>query len=443
MPFSGEAAAQSQRHQRNIVIIARYLPASNNDGSATYMLDIVRNLSNHGFHIDYLYLGQLGISLLDPASIQYYTIKPITGFLYRRILINYSVKAWLIFGYLRLPNFIKNIYRSLKIWLKQKNIAGVSSNKIKNLISNAEQFFIKTHLDQLKPDIVIADYIWLADGLELLSSNSKTLKVLLAHDVVHQRLEAFRKKQIYEDLGVIWDQQTEARQLGKAQVIVAIQDEDANIIKQMAPSSEIFTVPLTMKCHSGWDQQIAGRCLFVGSWATQNVSGLQWVLENIWPLVHSTVPDATLHVCGRVCEHFANIYPHVTFMGVVDDLTPEYLAAEVCLIPLLAGSGLKIKIVEALAFGRATVSTSSGVQGIRDAASASIILADNSEDFAAGIILLLTNPKKRQAMEQAALKYAQEKFSPEKVYAPIIERFLQHKDLVASKLNETPPDFVA
>ncbi|WP_157703494.1 glycosyltransferase family 4 protein, partial [Salmonella enterica] len=138
--------------------------------------------------------------------------------------------------------------------------------------------------------------------------------------------------------------------LRKAQVLLAIQEEDANLFQEMAPECKVISMPMSAVSHSNTVKQVPGRCLFVGSRANHNYYGLQWFLENVWSKVLQLNPDCTLHVCGTVCDLIQGTFPNVRLLGRVDDLKPEYGAASVCLVPLLAGSGLKIKLVEAMSY---------------------------------------------------------------------------------------------
>jgi glycosyltransferase involved in cell wall biosynthesis len=173
-------------------------------------------------------------------------------------------------------------------------------------------------------------------------------------------------------------------------------------------------------------EQIPGRCLFVGSDINHNVSGLRWFLENVWPEVLRHTPDSMLHVCGTVCSTINEDHPNVRLLGRVDDLTQEYAAAELCIIPLIVGSGLKIKLVEALSHGRACVSTSIGVQGVPELADQVVLVTDTPKDFAKAVFTVFSNPEKRKAMEHQARTYIIEHLLPEKAYQPFVDRIYRH-----------------
>lgn len=153
----------------------------------------------------------------------------------------------------------------------------------------------------------------------------------------------------------------------------------------------------------------------------------------MWPKILELNPQSSLDVCGTVCQLIQGSFPNVRLLGRVDDIKPLYSAAEVCLVPLLAGSGLKIKLVEAMSYGRACVSTSVGVQGLGDTVGTTTLVADTAEGFAMAVHTLLSNPDKRQWMEEQAYRYVREKLSPEAAYQPFVDYIHQHVQQVSNQ----------
>jgi len=85
---------------------------------------------------------------------------------------------------------------------------------------------------------------------------------------------------------------------------------------------------------------------------------------------------------------------HVT--GRVDDVQPYYRRSSICVIPLRAGGGTRLKILESMAFGRPVVSTSIGCEGLDVEDGKHLFIADNANEFAEKVIILLTNEEIRQ-----------------------------------------------
>ncbi len=141
-----------------------------------------------------------------------------------------------------------------------------------------------------------------------------------------------------------------------------------------------------------------GRLLFIGSFAhLPNVLALEYFLAEIWPLLEGV----TLHViAGAGHERFKRLEgERIEVEGFVPDVRPAYARAAVVIAPLTASAGTNIKILEALAMGKAVVSTSAGINGLALAAGTELAVADEPGAFAAAIRQLL---RERRGMEEAA-----------------------------------------
>ncbi|MEO5926011.1 MAG: glycosyltransferase [Bryobacteraceae bacterium] len=148
----------------------------------------------------------------------------------------------------------------------------------------------------------------------------------------------------------------------------------------------------------GSDPPEARRLLFIGSFAHRpNVLALEFFLREVFPMLK----DVTLHViAGQNHERFWDLREDgVELEGFVTDVRPAYRRAAVVIAPLVASAGTNIKIVEAMAMGKAIVSTDAGVHGLE---LADVVIANAAEDFAAAITLLLDSPERRVALEQHA-----------------------------------------
>jgi polysaccharide biosynthesis protein PslH len=127
-----------------------------------------------------------------------------------------------------------------------------------------------------------------------------------------------------------------------------------------------------------------------------NVDGIRYFLGSIFPLILRERPDAEFHVAGAgdngtVAELLAGV-PQARFHGRVADLRTEIERADVVVVPLRAGGGTRLKILEALAASRPVVSTSIGAEGLALHDGDEIILADPPAQFAAAVSRLLAEP---------------------------------------------------
>ena len=143
--------------------------------------------------------------------------------------------------------------------------------------------------------------------------------------------------------------------------------------------------------------------LFVGdlSWHP-NAAGVRWLLANVWPVVRSRRPGARLVIVGRSAPTglLGRGDPTVLFAGEGGDARSHWLEAAVAVVPLLAGGGTRLKILEAAATGVPVVSTSVGAEGLELADGSEILRRDDPATFAEAVVGLLAD--RSAARRQAA-----------------------------------------
>jgi glycosyltransferase involved in cell wall biosynthesis len=151
------------------------------------------------------------------------------------------------------------------------------------------------------------------------------------------------------------------------------------------------------------------RLLFIGSFAhPPNVLALEFFLREVLP----RLAGVTLHViAGQRHERFWDLrHENVEVEGFVADVRPAYERASVVIAPLVASAGTNIKILEAMAMGKAIVSTEAGINGLDLERGADAIVADAPEDMARAIARLLNSPEERQRLERNARAKAEERY---------------------------------
>jgi GT2 family glycosyltransferase/glycosyltransferase involved in cell wall biosynthesis len=152
------------------------------------------------------------------------------------------------------------------------------------------------------------------------------------------------------------------------------------------------------------------RLLFIGSFAHHpNRSAMQWFIKEVWP--HLKSANAALHIiAGKDPEQWAGPFqlPGITLEGFVSDVRPAYRQATVVIAPLIASAGTNIKILEAMAMGKAIVSTSAGVNGLNVEG---VLIADTPRDFANAILALFQDATERLRCGQAARQCVEQHYS--------------------------------
>jgi glycosyltransferase involved in cell wall biosynthesis len=148
------------------------------------------------------------------------------------------------------------------------------------------------------------------------------------------------------------------------------------------------------------------RLLFIGSFAHRpNVLAMDYFLRKVWPRLHGV----TLHIIAgmRYEQFFRPELPGVDVEGFVADVRPAYRRAAVVIAPLVASAGTNIKILEAMAMGKAIVSTEAGIHGLELERGADVVVADDAEGLALAITRLLDNPVERAVIELHARQTAE------------------------------------
>jgi len=144
--------------------------------------------------------------------------------------------------------------------------------------------------------------------------------------------------------------------------------------------------------------------------------------REIFPMVRARQPHARLILVGHAppasVTELAHI-PGVEVLGYVEDLMPILKKSEVFVVPLLSGSGIRVKILDAFAWGIPVVSSQVGFEGIDARAEEHLLVADATRDFAEGVLSCLENPKHAMTMARRARKVAEERYA-----WPEVDRFL-------------------
>jgi glycosyltransferase involved in cell wall biosynthesis len=201
--------------------------------------------------------------------------------------------------------------------------------------------------------------------------------------------------------------------LNKFQHVIAVSDHDRQQMLEMDPACAISVVP------TGVDTQKYAvappatanppRIIFTGSMDWEpNIDAVAYFCQDIWARVHAEFPAAVFQIVGRNphsrVKQLASDLVQVT--GTVPSVADYLRDATLVVVPLRSGGGTRLKIFEAMAMGKALISTSIGAEGLDVKNGSDLILADDAAAFADAIILLLRDASLRRQYEQAAAKLA-------------------------------------
>lgn len=195
--------------------------------------------------------------------------------------------------------------------------------------------------------------------------------------------------------------------------VIAVSNHDRQQMVQMDPSCEITVVPTgvdTKKFAVAPPSDIRPpRIVFTGSMDWEpNIDAMEYFCQQIWPRVRAAYPEAIFQIVGRnphpkiqrlACES-------VQVTGTVPSVAEYLRDASLVIVPLRIGGGTRLKIFEAMAMGKAVISTSIGAEGLDVQSGRDLLLADDVSAFADAILILLRDASLRRKYELAAVQLA-------------------------------------
>ncbi len=189
----------------------------------------------------------------------------------------------------------------------------------------------------------------------------------------------------------------EINTLPKANGIIAITQKDANAFKELGYKGKLTSIPAGIEVKKNNSKPQDNTLVFLGSleWLP-NIQGLEWFLNSIWPEINKKYPSTTLHIGGKnpSSEILNWKYPNVTIHGQVPDAQEFVSNYKIVIVPLLSGSGMRLKIIEAFACEKCVISTSIGIEGILAEHQKDFWQANTKDEWIQGISFLLENPEK-------------------------------------------------
>lgn len=242
-------------------------------------------------------------------------------------------------------------------------------------------------------DIIHFESIFLLPYLELINKLSNAKVIVRTHNVEHIIWEELSikshnpfKKYYLSHLARTL-KNYELNRLNQVDLVVSISNHDTQTFKNLGIKTPIIDVPFGINP----DQYISiesakysPNLFFIGAlnWMP-NAEGLKWFLENVWQLIHSKYPKLEFVIAGRETPKWLlqSSYPNVKVIGEVKDAQNFINQHSIMIAPLLSGSGIRIKIIEAMALEKIVITTTKGAQGINYEHLKNLIIADSPNEY--------------------------------------------------------------
>jgi glycosyltransferase involved in cell wall biosynthesis len=427
----------------DILIITDIVPMMEGRGSQRRIESLVSHLAAGSFRCGVHFVHGPDLGKLDPSRLGS-SVCISAGFPYSRFGLSRGT-VWLLrlASAARWPWRLRSALRKvLMAWLRRRVrryesawLAMVNPLKLANPSIDIEYLHsFLTPLDiisglgvirQERPKVVILEFLRTIHMALAIASLGKRRPTVLVDtlDILGEKLRGFDAHGLPPPRGlpIMIDVDTEVALAGLADYVLAIQREDATFFRQPLGDARVLTVPHAHPLERLVPRVGLGRnVLFVGADYEPNAQGITEFITTGWPLVRQRLgAQCRLRVVGTVSRLLGGSARKngVDIVGYVPDLKQEYAQADIVIAPLFFGSGLKIKIVEALCHGRPVVTTPCGAKGLPLAATGEpfIVVADVL-GMAAAVVELAQDDDRRATASNAAYRYAGDHFSDAACY---------------------------
>ncbi|MCD4791732.1 MAG: glycosyltransferase family 4 protein [Bacteroidales bacterium] len=340
----------------------------------------------------------------------------------------------------KLPKNI-NIY-AVDIDTDIKLLKALKNLLFSSLPYNAERFInnnFKTKLKEILKentyDIVQIEGLYMMPYIEIIKENSNSCVSYRAHNIEHEiwektylqeenLLKKIYLKNLYKRI-----KKFETSYINKYELLIPITKRDAEHFNLLGNTRKIHVSPTGVDSNKYKIKEQnfdAAKLFHLGSldWIP-NQEGLIWFLENIWNKIIEKNKEIIFTIAGRnspdyLIEKF-NTYKNVNYIGEIEDALKFIHSQTTMIVPLLSGSGMRIKIIEGMAAGKVILTTSKGAEGISGKNGRDFLIADSAKEFIEQIIKIYKNNNLIQEISSNAQSFISDNFDNFTISKTLIE----------------------
>ena len=316
----------------------------------------------------------------------------------------------------------------LKIRPKEafKNLFSDESYHVKRFISEEFNERLIKVLKKERFDVVQLEMIYMTPYIDTIRKHSKATIVLRAHNVEHKIWERMAKKTFffakrwYINHLVRTLRYYEMSVLDKVDGIAAITLTDAAYFRRVT-ATPVIDLPFGVdidKFQPVFEVGDTPTFYHIGSmnWMP-NEEAIKWFLKYVWDAVQKRVPEAKIYLAGRNMPRWLRKTKkkNVIVVGEVPDAHEFVNEHNIAVVPLLSGSGMRIKIIESMALGKTVITTLVGAEGIQYSEFEDIIIADNVPKMVENICRLYQHPEEAEAIGLNARRLVEELYDNKKI----------------------------
>jgi glycosyltransferase involved in cell wall biosynthesis len=255
-----------------------------------------------------------------------------------------------------------------------------------------------------KFDIVILETVYLAIYVDIIRKYSSAEIILRAHNVEHNIWKQVAKnvqgklKKRYLSVLARQLERFEKDAIPLFDAILCISPTDSHWFRKQNKEIPIETILFGVDIDEALQNVSPFRCNNLFSIASMdwypNLEGIEWFLDNVWEKIHCLYPDLFFRIAGRNMPETLNHtrLQNINIVGEVADAKLFMHENGILIVPLWSGSGIRIKIVEAMSIGKVVITTSIGLEGIMAKDKEHVLIANTPQEFIEAVKFCMENP---------------------------------------------------
>ncbi len=305
--------------------------------------------------------------------------------------------------------------------------------------SPGRRAFVQSVIRERSPRIVIVEFLRLSYCVFPRDDSKTTDRPprywIDTHDVLHRRAERYRAAgaTVARDISA----SDEVRALESYDAILAIQKSEAALFDDLLPKKTVIVVPHGIALPILPNRPVIGpgplRIGFLGGRDESNRDALDWFVAEIWPKIRSRFGiQVELAVAGQVCHAWHPRHEGVVLLGPIESIDLFWPKIDIAINPIRFGSGLKIKNVEALAYGRPLITTSIGAEGLESASPRGLRIADSKIEWTRALVEWISEPDTAASVARAGRAHAEAHLTEEAAFHDLASRI---NDTLSERLS--------
>ncbi|MEL6925675.1 MAG: glycosyltransferase family 4 protein, partial [Bacteroidota bacterium] len=331
---------------------------------------------------------------------------------------------------------VVSVDNSLRIGDALLNLWKGESYNIARFVSDGFNEKLKELLQAQHFDVIQLETLYLAPYIPTIRKYSDAVVAMRAHNVEHEIWQRVMEKtrfwprrwylqQLIRQLAAY-----EKKQLNAYDLLIPITQRDEQTFQSMGHVGQSVVTPIgieTLDYTTNYNSYKKDLSLsFIGSldWMP-NQNGLIWFLDNIWESLLRQHPNLQLHVAGRNTPQWLmnKQWKNVRFHGEIPDAADFINAHSLMIVPLLAGSGMRVKILEGMALGKVVLTTQLGLEGIPARHQQEVLVANTREEFVRAIDFCQQSNGQLIHIGQSARQFVQDNYDNLNIAARLLHTY--------------------